>query len=266
MVLSPVVATPLYKGMLFQPDKFPLGQYDIGVINGCRHTDHAITTADGLKLHGWYFEIPQARQVILLSHGNAGNVSNRLALVASLLSTGSSVFVYDYRGYGKSEGEPSLPGVCEDSRAAYAYLINELKVRPNQVVLYGESLGVAITCQLLKTTPCAGVILQSGFSSLKQAGIEQVAYLRCYPSFMFPQPDLDNVAVLKKNHPPLLVLHGDLDGVLPFSHAEEIYKKAISPKQLVEIKGAAHSNLYDFSLFKASIEQFLSGLSIAAPG
>jgi uncharacterized protein len=260
MVLSPVVAAPLYKGMLFQPDKYPLGQYDVGVINGCRHTEHIMVTADGLKLHGWYFELPQAPKVILLSHGNAGNISNRQALIAGLLSAGASVFVYDYRGYGKSEGDPSLPGVCEDSRTAYAYLTHDLQVKPSRLVLYGESLGAAITCRLLKTVTCAGVILQSGFSSLKQAGVEQLGFLRCYPNFLFPQPDLDNVAILKKNHPPLLLLHGDLDGVLPFSHAQELYRQASPPKLLVKIPGAAHSNLCEFALYKESIEQFLASI------
>lgn len=258
IALAPLVCTPLYQGMLFHPQKFPLGQYEVETLGNVHRSEFFFPTTNGLKLHGWFFQNPAADKVILLSHGNAGNLTSRLFLTKILLDLGVSVFIYDYRGYGASEGKPSLQGICDDGLAAYNFLQSQLHIKPQQLILYGESLGVAVSCQILKQSPCAAVILQSGFSSLRQVSHEQVAYLRLYPQWLYPRPDLDNARILRQAHPPLLLLHGEKDTLLPISHAEELYRQASQPKELIRIPEADHNSVPDCPEFVPAMTNFLA--------
>jgi fermentation-respiration switch protein FrsA (DUF1100 family) len=245
IALSPMVAMPLYRHLIFFPDKtdyskaiaYPLEQLKKQL--NVDHEDVYFKTADGKRLHGIYFAYPGAKKVILVCHGNGGNIAHRMVLVAALLVCKANVFLFDYQGYGSSEGSPSVNGIVTDGVAAYDYLHQTRHVDPTNIVVYGESLGSGVAPQIADQRPVAGIIVQSGFSSLVSAGKDHFFFLRAYPNSWFPE-NLDNVAVLQKPHPPLLIIHGKDDPILAFHNATDLYAQACEPKQLVAIDKFGH--------------------------
>lgn len=188
--LSPRIATPIYRPLLFRPAKYPEGNYDVTSIDGVTRREVFLRSADGTKIHGWYFPRPGADKTILFHHGNAANLTTRVNLIQLLLKAGASVFIYDYRGFGRSDGKTSLKGICDDGCAAFDYLVNNEGILNRDIINYGESLGAGVACQVSTVRHGAGLILQSGFCSLRRIGSEVYPWLRLYPAFLFPQPDL----------------------------------------------------------------------------
>jgi uncharacterized protein len=182
-----------------------------------------------------------------------------LNIVTLLLRSNVSVLLYDYRGYGKSEGKPSVAGVCQDGIAAFDYLIREKGYKASQILLYGESLGTAIASEIAAARPCAGIILQSGFTSLRDIGAEHFPVTKVYPRFLFPEHLLDNLAHVENNKRPLLIIHGHKDKVVPFKHAQMIYERAAEPKVFVELPECAHNDIWSVSpdVFVNAINGFL---------
>ena len=117
-----------------------------------KHEEVYFHTEDGKRLHGWFFPLDGAFPVILFCHGNAGNISHRLFNVELLLKHGLQVFIFDYRGYGKSSGRPSEKGLYKDGLAAYDYLINERHILPEQIIMFGRSLGAAVAIEAITRT------------------------------------------------------------------------------------------------------------------
>ncbi len=241
--LSPRVAKRFYTNMLFRPYPYPEGDYSSGQIGGLAYEDVFFQSADGTILHGWYFAQPNSKHTVLMSHGNTGNLAGRPALLESILKTGSSMFVYDYRGFGRSQGKPSVEGVIADACAAFDYLVQERGAAPSNIILYGESIGAAVTCQLSLRRKAQGMILQSGFASITKISRHHIPIMHVYPSALFPQPLLDNLAVLRKAHPPLLVIHGHKDSVVPYSHGQALFEAAINKKFLADFPDAEHSDI-----------------------
>lgn len=257
IILSPLVAMPVYNTMLFHP--FAEGKYDVKDIDGVQ-CENVYFTSDGKKLHGWYFVLPGASKTILLSHGNAGNITHRSKLVELLLEAGASVFIYDYQGYGKSFGTPSLQGICDDGLAVYNYLVLEKKIKPQDIILFGESIGTGVTCDIASKEPCAGIILQSPFSSLPGLAKQKMHLMCLYPPCLFPSAALDNLSILKKLNVPLLILHGAQDHLIPVSHSEELYAQANQPKQFVRLPDAGHNDTYDIDgkQYFQAVSQFIA--------
>ncbi len=238
----PIVGAPVYNHFLFFPDR-GTGGYNIEAVRGVRREEVSIRSANGKKLHGWFFKLSDKSKVALVSHGNAGNLACRLELADSLLACGLSVLLYDYQGYGKSEGSPEVKSICEDGIAALEFLEFEKGYSLSDIVLYGESLGCAVTCHIAAAKPCSAMILQSGFSSLPDIAREKFPLLKFYPDWLFPKPALDNLSVVRKAHPPLLLIHGENDSLIPVSHARTMYDQACAFKQLVVLSGAGHNDL-----------------------
>lgn len=262
VALSPRVSSGLYGRMLFHPDKYPSGNYQMDEIDGVPVKEVFFPTARGRKLHGWFLKKPGSRRVLLFSHGNAGNISYRAAIARLMVQAGASVFMYDYQGYGLSEGRPSLKGICQDALAAYDHLTGSEGAGAGEVVLYGESLGAGVSCYLASRRQCAGIVLQSAFSSLRRIGGEVMPFVRIYPSWLFPKPDLDNLAFLRDEHPPVLMFHGRLDSLIPFSHAQELFELATAPKTLVPLPMAGHNDISgtEPDCFRQELGRFLVDL------
>ncbi|MBK9143530.1 MAG: alpha/beta hydrolase [Candidatus Melainabacteria bacterium] len=155
--------------------------------------------------------LPGAKKTYLFSHGNAGNISQRLLPIAALLESGGSVFIYDYQGFGRSQGRASFRNRVPDGLAAYDYLRDHLHADPTRIISYGESPGCAIATKIMEERPVAGVVLQSPFSSVVEAARDKLPWTVLYLESLFPQRFLDNVHPFEKDHPPLLVLHGSRD-------------------------------------------------------
>src|SRR5262249_24453256 len=149
--------------------------------------------------------------------------------------TGSSVLIYDYRGFGRSEGVPTVEGVCDDAMSAYNFLTKNEGLHSDEIVIYGESLGVGVSTYLASLRPCAGLILQSGFVSLYRIARAVMPLVAIYPEALFPDQGLNSLALLKGKHPPLLIIHGAHDGVVPFRHAEDLYAAASEPKKFLPL-------------------------------
>ncbi len=274
---SPRVCKMLYRSLLFHPAPFLEDlEEDPPIVGGIKAQEFFFNTAGEIApsemLHAWYFRNIHPSDVtggglggktILLSHGNSGNLVLRLSLVDLLLACGASVFLYDYRGFGKSTGQPSIEGICQDAMSAYDFLTGQLAVPESNVVLYGESLGAALSSWLSSRRRVSGLILQSGFSSLRRIASERIPFLTIYPEWMFGGTLLDSVRVMKGKHPPLLVIHGKLDQIVPFHHGEQVYSTGTQAKVMLAIAHAAHGDLVALApeKMKEGISSFLHSLS-----
>jgi fermentation-respiration switch protein FrsA (DUF1100 family) len=209
---------------------------------GLRSEEAPLVGEDGVRIHAWFLPRPGSRLTVLVSHGNAGNISHRLHRAALLeAALDADVLLYDYRGYGRSEGAPDEEGTYRDSRAAYRYLVEGRGVRPERLVLFGESLGSAVTLELALTHPCAAVVLESPFTSIRD--MVRVA-LPLMPLGAFVRTRYDNLAKVGKLRVPLLVMHGDRDGVVPFEQGQRLFAAAPEPKRFFRIAGADHNDTY----------------------
>ena len=190
-------------------------------------------------LGGWYFEKPGSPYVVLVSHGNAGNVTSVEWIANNLLQAGVSVLLYDYRNYGTSSRQPlTVDTICDDGNAAYTFLVQKKNFKPENIILYGQSLGCAVACSISKQHQVAALILQSGFSSLRNVAYHHVPFLEHAPKLV---PDaLDNKEILSQSKLPVLFIHGDKDHTVPFENAQQLFAAATGPKWLVVCHNTGH--------------------------
>ncbi len=222
--------------LLFFPAKYPTGDWQPKEL---RFNDVYFAADDKTKLHGWYCPCENPRGVILLAHGNAGHVASRAAWLRYLQSKAKvSVFLFDYRGYGRSEGTPTVDGVLLDARAARAKLCELASTKESEIILMGESLGGAIVVQLAAEAAPRGLILQSTFSSLKD--VADVHYPKL--SWLVPSDKLDSLHAIAKYRGPLLQSHGDQDRTIPFASGEKLFQAANEPKTMIVLANADHNN------------------------
>jgi pimeloyl-ACP methyl ester carboxylesterase len=205
-----------------------------------------LNTPDGLSLHGWYIPGPDTLTLVWF-HGNAGNISTRLATIADVrMNLGYNIFIFDYRGYGLSSGKPSEEGTYSDSDAVMAYLLSSKNLEPSQTVLWGHSLGCAIATEVATKYPTRALILQSGFTSIPAMSSHKYP---CLPGVGFLTKILfktkyDILSKLGRVHVPILVIHGDQDSVVPHYMGETIFSYARSPKRFYSVKGAGHKDMH----------------------
>jgi len=219
------------------------------------YEDVYFVTEDGKRLNGWFFPGETKGDVILLCHGNGGNISHRLSKIAILKSFGYAIFIFDYRGYGKSEGSPSEKGLYIDTSSAYEYLIKNKAFNGENIVVYGESLGGACALNLAMTKEVRGVITEGTFSSLR--GMGRVAY-PIIPSFVISNK-FDSLSTIEKVKAPKLIMHSVDDEIIPFSMGEELYEKAPNPKRLVRLHSSHNSAYVDSEEeYRRAIEDFLT--------
>lgn len=245
-------ARPLYTHFLFFPKRH--FHSEPKQIDGVPKQNVEINVKDG-SLHGWYFERAKAPYVVLVNHGNGGNVSSVMWIARNLLSSGVSVLLYDYRGYGRSKGDPTVQTICDDGDAAYSFLISK-GYKPENIILYGQSLGCAVACHISTQHEVAGLILQSGFSSLRNVAYQRFPFLQRTPNLV---PDaLDNAAILSQSNLPVLLIHGDRDKVVPFQNAEDLYRSACGEKWLVVCPNSGH-RLYpeSDSLHRSAVHRYI---------
>jgi len=261
ILLSPIVAAPLYNTMLFHPSM--TGNYDAHNIVGVKIENIYFKCRNGANLHGWFLQAAKARGVVLVSHGNGGNLSNRMPLIAMFLRHGWSVFIYDYQGYGRSTGAPSIQNMRDDSLAALDWLQSNKHYQDQDIVLFGESLGTGIACQLSEKRHVAGIILQSPYTSLRDLAKLKLFWLRFYPNALFSNQDqLSNSDVLSKPHAPVLLVHGERDKVIPITYSNQLCALALPRTSLTRLPEAGHNDIYDvnFDQYTASVSRFLNAL------
>jgi hypothetical protein len=201
---------------------------------GLAYEDVALQTRDGVRLHAWFIPVEQPRASVLFCHGNAGNISHRLDSIRLLHSLGLQVLIFDYRGYGRSEGTASEKGSYRDVDAAWHYLLEVRDLPEAGIIIFGRSLGAAVAADLASRTRPAAVILESAFTSVPDmaAGIYPWLPVRLLSRYRYD--NLDKMALISA---PLLLVHSRQDEIIPFAHGERLFERAREPKQFLEISG-----------------------------
>lgn len=239
--------------LLFQPLKYPVGDWEP---KNLIYQDVSFQSSDGTKLHGWYCPVPHPVAHVLYLHGNAANLTYRSRLMRRLQTVHRvSVFMPDYRGYGRSEGVPTVEGVLGDCRAAWAKLSALSHSHDRDIVIMGRSLGGALAIQLAAENTCRGLIVESTFSSLKKVAEYHFPKL----AWMVPIEKLDSETAVQKHHGPFLQSHGDRDTVVPFRLGAQLYAAANSPKRFVRIRHANHNDAQS-SAYYERFDAFLKNL------
>ena len=196
-----------------------------------------LRAADGIVLHGWFFS-GSCDGVLLWFHGNGGNMSDRLDQIRLLLDAlGLSIFIFDYRGYGKSDGSPNERGVYRDALAAAEWVWRLSDVR--KVIYFGRSMGCATAIETAGRVPPTKLILEAPFLSIRIMA-EETPLGKFTGRFL--RVKFDNLEKIGKLTVPLMVIHGDHDDTVPFSHGVRLFKAALEPKEFYGVAGAAHSD------------------------
>ena len=195
-----------------------------------------LQTSDGLKLCAVWMPNPKATHTLLFSHGNAEDLGHDLPFLRELGGAGFNVFGYDYRGYGRSEGKPNEKGLYRDIDAAYKHLVEKLKVRPEQIIVLGRSLGSGPSTWLASRQPVGGVVFESAFTS---------AFRVVIPFPLFPFDQFPNLKWLPQVRCPILVIHGTSDTIISMKHGKRLYEAYQGPKESWWVEGADHNDLFD---------------------
>ena len=218
--------------------------------------DAHFQSADGTKLHGWYFHHPHPTAIVLYAHGNAGNV----ALWSDVGSQwrrelAVSILVFDYRGYGRSEGTPSEAGLMSDGRAARKWLAHRAGIAEPQIVLAGRSIGGGVAVDMA-VDGARGLILERTFTSVPDVAAVLYPWL---PTKLLMRNRYDSLSKIKNYHGPLLMSHGDADSIVPMSLGRRLFEAANEPKEWILEQGHGHNDPPPPSFLKA-VQRFLAGL------
>ena len=214
--------------------------------------------SDGVVLHGWYVGARQpSRRALLFFHGNAGNISHRIESLRIFHELGLHVLIFDYRGYGSSEGSPSEEGLYMDGRAALKVLLSK-GFDHSDIILFGRSLGGAVAARIASETPSAALILESSFTSLA-AMAARAAPL--FPVGLLIRSQYATEKALPLIKAPLLVIHSPEDEMVPFSEGKKLFDLAEEPKQFLEISGDHNGGfILSGETYRKGLGDFLSGL------
>ena len=218
---------------------FPMSELDQTPPDwGLEYEDVKLNTADGVQLHGWYIPKRESGQVLLFFHGNAGNISHRRDSIQLFHRLGLNVLIIDYRGYGKSEGKPGEQGLYRDATAAWRYLTEQKGFDPDDIVIFGRSLGGAVAAKLAAGVEARGLILESTMSSARD--FARVVF-KILSRLVVVRYEFNTAQLIKNVHYPVLVLHSPEDEIMPFHLGQKVYDEANQPKRFVRMRGD-HNN------------------------
>lgn len=193
-----------------------------------------LTTADRVRLHGWFLPAGPEQPTLLFLHGNAGNISHRLDSLRLFHRLGLNVFIFDYRGYGRSGGRPSEQGTYRDALAVWHYLTEQRGIPAARIVLFGRSLGGAVAVWLAERTRPAALILESTFTSVRDLAARYYPWLPVSLLTRIRYPSLVRIGGL---HLPVLIVHSRDDEIIPYEHALRLFEAAPAPKRLLTLHG-----------------------------
>lgn len=215
-----------------------------------------LETDDGQTLAAWWIPARKERAVLLFCHGNAGNISHRLDSLAIFNRLGLSVLLFDYRGYGRSTGRPSEAGTYFDGEAAWRYLVEGQKKKPEKIILFGESLGGAVAAEIAARHRAGGLILQSNFTSIPELAARLYPFLPAKWLSKFRYATIDKIGAITA---PKLIIHSPDDEIIPFSMGRALYEKAADPKQFLQIRGGHNEGfLVSGKLYERGLDDFIS--------
>ena len=220
-----------------------------------QYEDVLFRSQDGTTLHGWYIPNQASNSVVLFFHGNAGNMSQRGESVAIFHRLGLNVFIFDYRGYGRSQGKPSEEGLYQDAAGAWAYLTGTRGVAEANIILFGRSLGGVVATHLASEVKPAALIVESAFSSARDVARAVFPILSRLTLIRY---DFNAASYIKGMSCPVLILHSPDDEILPYSLGEKLYRAANEPKQFVRLRGDHNSGfLQSQPEYQRHLESFI---------
>lgn len=187
---------------------------------GGDYLDVAFRSVDGTELHAWYFQHPAPRVHVLYCHGNAGNITGRIEIARQMFRLGASVFLFDYRGYGRSEGSPTEAGILQDARAARQEFARLAEIPTAEIVLVGRSLGGAVAVDLAAREGARGLILESTFTDLPAVASVHYPFL---PVRWLLRTRLDSIAKILDYSGPVLQFHGTADRIIPVEIGKQLF-------------------------------------------
>jgi uncharacterized protein len=223
---------------------------------GLQFEDVILRTKDNVNISAWYIPAAQERAVILFCHGNAGNNSHRLDSIRIFHDLNLSVFIFDYRGYGKSEGSPTEEGTYLDAEAALDFLIEVKHVPSEKIVAFGRSLGGAVAAEVALRRRVGALIIESGFTSVPELGGTYFPFL---PIKLLSRYSYATENKVSKINVPKLFIHSPHDEIIPFKYGKALYENASFPKEFFEIRGD-HNNgfLMSGSIYHDGLNRFIS--------
>jgi pimeloyl-ACP methyl ester carboxylesterase len=207
---------------------------------GTPYKDVWLNTSDGVRVHSWLIGETSHRPVVLFFHGNAGNISHRLHRLRGWKEFPVRVMMVDYRGYGQSEGKPSEEGLYLDAQAAYTYLRESEKLKAEEIIFFGESLGGAVAIDLASKHPAKALVVESTFTSLRELASKLFPFV---PS-MLVSKSYDSIKKISQLRLPTIIIHGTEDEIVPFEMGERLFEAAQEKKEFLSIKRAHHNDLY----------------------
>jgi len=205
------------------------------------YEDVFLTSGGGPRIHAWWVPAGGRAPVLLFCHGNAGNIGDRVHNVKLLHDAGIAVLIFDYRGYGRSEGKATEQGCYQDSRAAWDWLTKERAIDPRQVSVFGRSLGGAVAIELATRVAPRALVVESTFTSI--ADMAPVA-MPIIPKGLLPRM-FDSRSRTGDVHCPVLVIHGTRDELVPFRMGQALFEAFQAPKQFLALEGAGHNDTVD---------------------
>lgn len=223
--------------LMYFPDRARTEPSQVGLSNV---EERVLNTPDGAKVIAWYGKAKPDQPTILYFHGNGGSLAARAERIRRFMADGWGVYMLTYRGYGGSTGTPSEIANVADARLAYGALALE-GVAPTSIILYGESLGSCIAARIATERPAGGLILDAPYTSIVQIAANSYPYL---PVRYLLTDRYETDKVIPQVHIPLLVLHGERDGVIPIAMGRQLFALANDPKRFAAFPNGGHSDLY----------------------
>ena len=245
--------------MLYQPStSYTYAPSDYGM----KHEELSLSTSDGVTLAGWFVPSESAKRTVLFCHGNAGNISHRLDTLKMFHELRLNCLIVDYRGYGKSTGKPTEIGTKIDILAGFQWLIEEKGMRPEEIILFGRSLGGSIAAMIAKDVDPGGLVLESVFTSFDDVGAHYYPWL---PVRLFSRFNYNTVEAVKHVRCPVLVIHSRDDEIIPYKFGQEVFAAANDPKQFAELKGTHNEGFYNHNgLYKQIWRDWLEQLAVSS--
>ena len=215
--------------------------------------DIELTSADGTRIHAWWWPVAGSNGAIVYCHGNAGNLSSRGPTLKKIRDAlGESVLIFDYPGYGKSGGKPSEKGCYQAADAAYDWLLKQ-NIDPEKVVIYGGSLGGGVAVDLASRKKHRALVLTKSFTSLPDVGQHLHPWL---PVRWLMRNRFDNLGKIGGITSPVFIAHGTADSLVPFEQGQRLFAAANEPKQFMQVNGGDHNDPLPAEFFQ-NLQAFL---------
>lgn len=245
MGLLAVIVPFIQRKLMYHPDTTYFTPQSAGLSAGVE--ERVIQTPDGARVLAWYARATPGMPTFLYFHGNAGSLETRIERIRKYMARGFGVFMMTYRGFGGSTGQPSEAANVADAKLAYDQL-SSLGVDPRDIIIYGESLGTGVAVQVAAARPAAGLVLDAPYTSMVDLAALHYPHI---PGRWFMTDRYDTRTHIKDVTTPLLILHGELDGIVPVTMGREVFNLAQPPKVIRTFQGAGHADHYLFGSYDA---------------